>query len=405
MFIYKRKSILLLLVIYLSACSPTVLQEPDKLIKFDETLPSSHVSETESLVENCISPPETFAYSTVPQDASSHFEEILPLAPWQLITTIEEDYDHVEISGIRIYSKYQEIWFKVRQHRKFLIFTPNLQEWDEVQFGLGNRMHIEELFFLSNGSVFGVPNIGDIYETEEIFVLSKYNEDTSSFEYINALRDIPVSSAMQVLFDSQRELFWFIVPGDVIYSFDPESYEVEKFTEILREDILDIVEAKISKSGTIYMLSNTGSASINSDGVWLLKFNPTSGLIERFAISLAPWPLATNLFIDQSERVWFGAVGWVDPDGTWYQMLPSPIFVTNTARFSGLEYRWKSPTIELESNDGRLWLKSYNGMVWLDPDKEEICWFTTWNSNIFEDSDGDLWMVADNSLYKLPISE
>jgi len=86
-------------------------------------------------------------------------------------------------------------------------------------------------------------------------------------------------------------------------------------------------------------------------------------------------------------------------------MIRSPIFITNIL-WSGLDYRWKSPKVVLESSDDRVWFQSdENGMVWLDPDEEQWCWFTTEKSNIVEDAEGNLWMIADGKLYKNAIGE
>jgi hypothetical protein len=360
--------------------------------------------------EVCISPPETFAYSLNPQDDYIQFPDTSAFLPGQLVSTIESDFEFADIFGIRIQGNHQEIWLGARQ-RKFLIYDPNLEEWDEALFGLGNRIWIEKLFFTPDGTVFGVPDLTEHDKPSGFSVLSKYNEESKTFEFVKTLQGIPISSksdvytVTQVVFDSQRGLFWFLVPDDAIYSYDPETQEIEKHINIPGEEEYDILEARISGSGKIYFLSYRGFvyAHINGNGNFMLtKFDPVTSLVEQFSLPLLPWPPAYHLFVDRSERIWFGTAGWLDPDGTWYQMFPSPIFLTNI-RFSGLDYRWQSPTIELESKDGRIWMKSANGLVWLDPDEEKWCWCSSRSSNIFEDVDGNLWIVADNKLYKILI--
>jgi ligand-binding sensor domain-containing protein len=68
-----------------------------------------------------------------------------------------------------------------------------------------------------------------------------------------------------------------------------------------------------------------------------------------------------------------------------------------------MDYRWKSPTILMESSDNRLWFESENGLVWLDPSEGKWCWFTTVQSNIVEDEEHNLWMIANEKLYKYPL--
>ena len=405
MFSFNKKLFLLLFLICVLACSPGGIQKDNR---FDETSISLIVPEEERSINNCISPPKTFAYSLSPLEDPVIVQTTLPLEPWELVTIVESDFSFVEISGVRIQDEHQEIWLVSGGEQKFYIYDPVLDDWDEVSFGLGELIQIEKLFFLPDETVFGVPDLSKYNERSEISVLSKYNEETKSFEFVQSLQEIPISAkgnpdtTTQVIFDIKRELFWFLVPDDAIYSFDPETQDVVQYLDIPQEENLDVKIANMSNSGEIYMLSLKGFSYTN-EGNLFMKFNPDTNSISQFYMPLAPWPLALDFFVDQSDRVWFGTVGWLEPDGRWYQMVPSPIFITNPI-FSP-EHRWKSPSIELESKDGRLWMRFELGMVWLDPDKEEWCWFTTKESNIFEDADGNLWMVVDNSLYKLSIND
>lgn len=403
----------MLFLLFLPACSSRVIYKNANSSEMDEVSSISSVPETNHFTDTCISPPETFAYSISPQEDPIQSQATVPSIPGQLVATVESGFEYAEVFGIRIQNNHQEIWLRADQKegslRRFLIYNPSSKKWDTVSAEIGNRIQIEKLFFTEDGAVYGIPDLNRQDETNEFSVLSKHNEETKTFEFVKPLQKIPATSkdkyrTTQVIFDAQRELFWFLVPDDAIYSFCPETQEVEKHLDIPGEETYDVVKAGISTSGNIYMLSHRGFVYTNIDGIQLTKFDPNTGSIEQFSIPLNPWPVVDDLFVDRSERVWFGAVGWLEPDGTWYQMVPSPIFITNI-RFSGLENRWKFPTIELESKDGRLWMKFVNGLVWLDPEKKNWCWFTTKESNIFEDIDGDLWMVADNSLYKLPISD
>ena len=234
----KTKLWIVLVAVFLTACQASMDKKLDR-------------------AEVCITPPETFAYSLNAHQDYINFQDTSSICPGQFVTTIEGDFDFVEISGIRIQDDQQEIWFRVRDNRKFLIYDPNSQEWDEASFGLSDRMQIEELFFLPDGKVFGLPNFADIYETGEVFALSRYNEATKTFEYVEALREVPALSAMQVLYDPQRGLFWFFIPDNAIYSFDPDTEKIKKHIDIY-DDEWKLKEARISNSGYIYYLSFRG---------------------------------------------------------------------------------------------------------------------------------------------------
>jgi len=64
-------------------------------------------------------------------------------------------------------------------------------------------------------------------------------------------------------------------------------------------------------------------------------------------------------------------------------------------------YQWYRPRPMIESSDGRIWFDgSSAGLVWLDPQKGIWCKFTTIDSNILEDREGNLWLLYDSQLYK-----
>jgi hypothetical protein len=59
----------------------------------------------------------------------------------------------------------------------------------------------------------------------------------------------------------------------------------------------------------------------------------------------------------------------------------------------------------MDTQDGRLWYSSLRGSGWVNPATAQWCLFTTYQSNILEDSTGNLWMIADGDLYKYSLEE
>lgn len=68
-------------------------------------------------------------------------------------------------------------------------------------------------------------------------------------------------------------------------------------------------------------------------------------------------------------------------------------------------YEWQHPEIMAETNDERLWYRSYRGLAWFQPETGQWCMFTNANSNIVKDKAGNLWIMYENDLYMLPASE
>ncbi|MEW5940901.1 MAG: hypothetical protein AB1750_14620, partial [Chloroflexota bacterium] len=58
-----------------------------------------------------------------------------------------------------------------------------------------------------------------------------------------------------------------------------------------------------------------------------------------------------------------------------------------------------------ESSDGMFWFWSSIGTVRLNPKIGEWCLFTTYSSPVVEYSNHNLWMVADNKLYKYELGQ
>ena len=128
---------------------------------------------------------------------------------------------------------------------------------------------------------------------------------------------------------------------------------------------------------------------------------PLKGILESEAIQELPIGSANlyHLFVDHTDRLWFHDYGWLEPDGTWYQIIRSPVFISEGMQ-DYIRYSWERPDIVIESLDGLLWFRFTMGLVRLDPRTAKWCWFTTYPSNIVEDQDHTLWMIADGKLYR-----
>jgi hypothetical protein len=82
----------------------------------------------------------------------------------------------------------------------------------------------------------------------------------------------------------------------------------------------------------------------------------------------------------------------------------SPVFITKI--INGVQpFVWESPEPQAETEDGRIWYKSNRGLAWHQPETGEWCMFTSAKSNIVKDSQGNLWIIYENALYMLPVSE
>ena len=117
-----------------------------------------------------------------------------------------------------------------------------------------------------------------------------------------------------------------------------------------------------------------------------------------------------GLLIDTSNNLWIGDYAIVNLDETSDAFLSkkiiirSPVFITNRVN-DRAEVVWSRPSPNNATEDGRIWYSSLRGDAWHQPETGEWCMFTTAESNIVKDGDGNLWLVYDNALYMLPASE
>jgi hypothetical protein len=382
------------------------------VIGFDEEKPLDEI-----VVNDCIPPLETFSYSAIdnpdkPLPGQSLI--VLPTNPWKVeasLLDLEIGVYPSHVLATRSRNGTTEIWTANRSYSalsphaepyNFAVYDTDTKTWRNVLAEVEDSgVFVQKLFIAEDGSLWG-QNIWD--KNAEITnrpILSKFNEEIERFEFERETEQIPPisgdSSQWSIVLIS-KSMFWILAHEDAIYSYNSNSKEVKRHAEISDTVVTD---ADVSPNGNIYF-SNT-IMSLYMDDAEIFQYTPATEKLEMLPIQLEPWPYSSSLLVDHLGRLWISSLGWRDTDNTWYQIHRSPIFITNI-RWSGLEYRWKPPENLIESSDGRLWFRSPdNGLSWLDPDKGEWCWFTTYQSTIVEDQEENLWMIVDSKLYKLDL--
>jgi streptogramin lyase len=363
----------------------------------------------------CISPITTFAYPVYQRgDNQSILDQeqtqVLPFGPWQLETELPElpeGADSYAFTVLARQNKNTEIEIWVRRNWWFvgdqanepggsqiLVHRLGTKEWQEISTHVqGTQGLVSELFLAKNGVIWANSHLPSQH------LIAIYNEDKYLFELVKGSDNIPEG---RLLFDQDGK-FWIVNSQDGVYSFNLSSMEVKKHIDI--PDLLlpsgsELTPIVISPDESMYFLSEGGK-----NGNELIRFFLKSGEVERnVPIGLEhPWPIY-SLFVDKLGKLWIHDLGWKDLNGTWNQIIRSPVFLINRTSDSEPNFTWPYAYIVLESSDGSLWFRSENGMTRLIPEQGEWCWFTTYQSNIIEDSDNNLWMIADGKLYKLPLN-
>lgn len=380
----------------------------------------------------CIRSFQDFAYTR--PDLYPQIDLVLPSAPWE----IEAEIPHIEIENYRAAGSQVaasrsidgniEIWLvqkliptnNVNQPytNNFLVYQTKLQKWDTVSSEIGDSgLFVEDIFVTSDGSVWG-KNVWDTsYERtdlEKVPALSKFNESKRRFEFAKGVSEIPwilfsygTFPWPEIILDNNG-VFWIFAENDGIYRYDPVAQKTEKQADLLG---LDVTQTALSLDGSIYFKVYSEKIYLQESFFRLLdrmlyQFNPETKEIISLRTPEKPWLIFSEMLVDQDNKLWLGAIGYREHDDTWHLIHPDP-----ENMFVGAGDAYQSPPfIMLESSNGILWYRKNlgdiraDGTAWYNPETGEGCMFTNVSANIIEDSENQLWLVANEKLFKYQLT-
>ena len=290
----------------------------------------------------CIGSFERLAYEW-PDYENETPGKILPLEPWV------EEADLPDLSGvpyptnsytvemIRSLGDHSEIWLSNFDGRfydsekapfyRFLVYNTKTKEWDGISAETNYQgVYVGRLFTDRDGIIWGQNFYDGLHRQVNISFLSKFTAGTGQFEIIWDAQSIPVASHDPTLpiwatayFDDER-IFWVIVSGDGIYSYDTVTQKVEFLVTIPNVEIYATARAK---NGSIYITSYPTAwykNSIQKAGIKLFKLIPENNQISSVPWPTERWPSFAFMLSDSSDRLWFDAVGWHENNGRWHRI-------------------------------------------------------------------------------------
>jgi hypothetical protein len=369
----------------------------------------------------CIPPTESFVYSAAPNLETLPGEEGMQISPnWEIELETNDSLITTRKNNNEV-----ELWFEENRIEEnenpdfsnFLVYKPESKQWIRISGEIEQSgIFVKHIIMGFDDTVWGVINFDSFSlkeGTHRLPVLSKLNETTQRFEFVEETASIPYTVNYQSSSDSnywvsvvisQENLIWFFVPNDAIYIYDPVKNSIERDFE-LKEYIP--ANPVLAPNGDIYFVDQKsifekGFISSSSD-VQINKINRQKNQIEQIPIRLDPWPPFKQIVVDHNGWLWLDALGYLDDQGRLYQLEKSSIFLVPFFE-SGMDYRWSTPQILFESSDGRLWFNSLNGLAWLDFSERQWCWISTSQSKAIEDDNHVLWMTAYGKLHKREIT-
>lgn len=352
---------------------------------------------------------------------------------WRIEATVPDDSSHpyivFSVEASRSMNGHKEIWLKKYNSNglfsssdpedfKFLIYQTDTKVWQTLSAQVvGSSAYVNKIFVTKDGSVWGSNIWSNPSDSIGQPILSRFNDELKQFEFVVSTKNIPIawrdadSRTNDAVFWSivlldPNEIFWIIPRKDIVYSYNPVTNQVEIHTNI--SDIYT-KNAVSSPDGNIYIAREPlAQSTISSDYKLkdgeILRYSPKTEGLEVLENPNGKWPAYGNLFVDHAGNLWLGAVGWWSPKVGWNKIYPNSIEYFVRIEVGGI-HSWVEPEALLESSDKKLWFRvKGRGMAWLDVGTMVGCWFTTEYTNIFEDQDKILWIVADRRLYNHQLS-
>jgi hypothetical protein len=373
------------------------------------------------LSDSCIKAFEQYAY-VFPEEGLD--ESVPPLPPWEIAGALPahpEGWAWSHIAATRTYLNQTEIW--VRRHgspiylqpyfdsfREFLIFRPGPRSWETVSAELDRKdLYVGDLFVTSDGQIWG-QNIWyfgyDEPTVEALPLLSRFNESTRRFEFGPNVLEIPLfiedSSSwdgIDVVLD-RNDVFWIFVAHQALFSYDTADHTLKRQHELPGQDVFHSI---VASDGQIAF------RSYGDPDDMLSIYYPDEDRLEHVEIPDFFQRNINGMAFDLQDNLWLGAGGYRDPLGAWHIINPEfedLIDSRPTDRWSV----WGRAGLILATSDGRLWFMRwadtawiFQGNAWYDPASGTGCMFSTTTSKILEGPKGNVWLVANRSLYQLAL--
>ncbi|MBZ0297065.1 MAG: hypothetical protein K8L99_31180 [Anaerolineae bacterium] len=377
--------------------------------------------------DECMQPFDEFAYGGPPFWSN---RQPVTLSNWQLESplppssdNILQEYPAFSVELARTHNGEQEIWVRGRRSQEegplWLIYKPDTQEWESIPRMIGDtNLYSRELFLASDGTIWASTVwIEGAIALENVPVLSKLDDDARHFVFEESAMEIPLVQERHygalyvlpwplILLDEQ-DTFWVFVNYDGLYSYNPDTNTVEKHADITE---YPIDNAALAPNGNLFFSRPTNQVGSTravfglSKGM-LFQFDPELNEISTLTIPDGDWPGFNGMLVDRDGVLRLGATSYRMPNGDWNLMpLNLEAYFDNAG-----DYLWATPNLLLESSDGRLWYNRYldgsgGGTAWYDVETGNGCLFNGEASNIIEDTNQQLWMIANGNLYRYSLN-
>lgn len=367
--------------------------------------------------EECIASFDTFAFTFPDRDGPTQ-EKIQPLSPWEAISVLPEIENlpqgwvsgKLEVVAVRSKDSNLEIWVSNPRSRKnfvYLIYSVNTQEWLQIPIvDTSNPSTIDNVHISNDQSVWRITiNDGKLYfsvfdDISKHFVENYSQAIPSTWGLNNKSRTNSAFENIQTIWDA-NDIFWIFSGNDTIYNFDPAKVQFNRLTSLEGTEYIDTLTYDLKETIFIDFTYIDGEPGV-------MQYNISEDHLEE--VSLPNWLVSSISLVDSQGNLWLrNGYGWRTPDEKWKRFHPNPINYWWHQDFLD-DWRYHSlPDPVMQTSDGRIWFVIYrseewktlrSGIAWFDPNTKVGCWFTSEGAQIIEDSQQNLWIMIEKTLYK-----
>ncbi len=322
-----------------------------------------------------------------------------PKKDWEQMVGIPAPYpDKVELLFSRKQNNQDELWmaFKVGGETQVRVYLPEIDKW-EIKFGVEKY---DFIFADYENRVWVITRYKNALDNR-YFKIYVYDEEQDDLILILDEQTTPFEGFVHKIAPSVDGTIWMlIVPdskvNDLLVQYDPERNQV-----IYQEEAQDIISLGVDNQGR--------PITVDYYGV-IQRLDPVTGESRRrtmptdipgMGAGLEEFLFAEDGKVWFSDRAWFVSGEYLED---FHVLFRSTIFINKIVN-GYIPFLWERPDPQVDTADGRIWYRSSRGLTWHQPETGEWCMFTTAQSNIVKDSEDNLWIIYDNSLYMLPASE
>lgn len=329
-----------------------------------------------------------------------------PQHPWKLVFSLKNDsYEGFDIAFVRDYDNRKEVWLKKAIHSELLVYQIQLDALSNPSryvFASDSILLLNE-----NNDVLSF----DLSKKENTYWLSvqKFDNMQDSFSF-NSIEINTNSDLILETVQGSNNIYWLYTSKketNILANEKPNLYAFNMGNQSIKMHDYEgnrIVSLATDSEGNLFYVSTGDDKSYR-----LYKYNGVESSLQSYLNygTTMYENNATTIFITENDILiwndvyWFPVAGEIDDTRV---LLRSPIFITTGVNANNT-YLWERPIPQAVTPDGLFWYKSQRGLAWFQPETGEWCMFTTAKSNIVKDSEGNLWIIYDNSLYMLPASQ